>query len=280
MDKKQIDHQNTVSKNQTSRILYGTAGWSYADWEGTVYPLPKEQGFNPLIFLSRDFQFVEVNTTFYHIPSLKLTSGWVRKTEAIPDFRFWIKIFQNFTHKRKTSKPEIDAFINSLNPLNQAGKLAGLLAQFPYSFKLSTQNLEYLQQLHTPFQSFPFAVEFRHNSWNQDDIFDFLKEKKIIWVNIDQPVISQSLPLTAELTHPHLSYFRLHGRNYKSWFSGQGRNARYDYDYKAQELNIIADKIKKLAKMARQIFVSGNNHYKGQAIKNLKELKDILKKKE
>ena len=280
MNKNHINPTNPDQKNQLNRIFFGTAGWSYTDWEGTVYPLPKEQGFNPLQFLSRDFQFVEVNTTFYHIPSLKLTSGWVRKTESIPDFGFWIKIFQNFTHKRKINKQEIDGFINSLNPLIESGKLAGLLAQFPYSFKLSSQTLDYLNLLQNHFQSFPFAVEFRHNSWNRAEIFDFFTEKKMIWVNIDQPVISQSLPLTAELTHPHLSYFRLHGRNYKSWFSNQGRDARYNYDYKTQELNIIAEKIKKLTKLARQIFVSGNNHYKGQAIKNLKELKEILKKEQ
>jgi len=269
---------NPDQKNQSAEFLYGTAGWSYADWEGTVYPLPKDRDFNPLLFLSRDFHFVEVNTTFYHIPSTKLTSGWVKKTESIPGFNFWIKIFQNFTHKRKTTKQEIDGFINSLDPLIQAGKLAGLLAQFPYSFKLSSLNMDYIKDLQSHFRSFPFAVEFRHNSWNRVEIFDFFKKKNMIWVNIDQPVISQSIPLTAEITHPHLSYFRLHGRNYKSWFSNQGRDARYDYDYNTQELNSIAEKIKKLTKLAKNIFISGNNHYKGQAIKNLKELKGILKK--
>lgn len=268
---------NSNRKYQTAQMLYGTAGWSYADWEGTVYPLPRERDFNPLLFLSRDFNFVEVNTTFYRIPPTKLTSGWVKKTESIPDFTFWIKIYQNFTHKRKTDKQEIEAFINSLNPLIVAGKLAGLLAQFPYSFKLSSQNMDYLNELQSHFQSLPFAIEFRHNSWNRDEIFDFFKKKNLIWVNIDQPVISQSIPLTAEITHPHLSYIRLHGRNYKSWFSKQGRDARYDYDYSVQELNIIAEKIKKLSTLAKKIFISGNNHYKGKAIKNLKELKNILR---
>ncbi len=100
----------------------------------------------------------------------------------------------------------------------------------------------------------------------------------MIWVNIDQPVISQSLPLTSVLTNPETTYVRLHGRNYQSWFSNEGRDARYNYDYKALELNQIAETIKKLAKLAKQIFVSGNNHYKGSAIKNLKELKKLMQK--
>jgi uncharacterized protein YecE (DUF72 family) len=105
---------------------------------------------------------------------------------------------------------------------------------------------------------------------------DLFKENHMIWVNIDQPVISQSLPLTWTLTHPEISYFRLHGRNYESWFSNQGRDARYDYSYSNLELNQIAEKIKKLEKLARTVFVSGNNHYKGQAIRNLKQLKQII----
>jgi uncharacterized protein YecE (DUF72 family) len=260
-----------------TRYLYGTAGWSYADWEGTVYPLPRESHFNALNFLARDFDFVEVNTTFYHIPSLKLTQGWVNKTESTPDFCFWIKVFQNFTHKRELIPDELNAFIRSCQPLIQSDKLAGFLAQFPYSFKLSSENLDFLNSLQSGFHPHPFAVEFRHNSWNREEIFDFFKKKNLIWVNIDQPVISQSLPLTSEVTQPETSYVRLHGRNYQSWFSNQGRDARYDYSYSTAELNKIAEKIRKLKDLAKKIFISGNNHYKGQAVRNLKELKQIIR---
>ena len=191
-----------------SQTLYGTAGWSYADWEGTVYPLPREPHFNALEFLARDFDFVEVNTTFYRIPSLKLTGGWVKKTESSPEFYFWIKLFQNFTHRRELHQQELNAFILSCQPLIESGKLAGFLAQFPYSFKLTSDNLDYLQELQSYFHPHPFAIEFRHNGWIRKEILDFFKEKNLIWVNIDQPVISQSLPLTSELTHSYISYFR------------------------------------------------------------------------
>lgn len=258
--------------------FYGTAGWSYADWEGRVYPQSKSRGFNPLEFLSRDFDFVEVNTTFYRIPSLKLTQGWVNKTEALNHFNFWIKIHQSLTHQKKTLSQEIDQFKQSLKPLERAGKLTGLLAQFPYSFKLCSENIEYLQNIRDIFAEFQLAVEFRHRSWNRDDILRFFKEYQLIWVNIDQPVISLSLPLTSYVTHPETVYFRLHGRNYRHWFAEKGRDARYDYDYSTKELNQISDKIKKLTDLVKQIFISGNNHYKGAAVKNLKELKKLLQK--
>ena len=184
---------NNVSpvRGTESEYLLGTAGWSYADWDGTVYPIGKPPGFNHLLFLSENFNFVEVNTTFYRIPSLKLTSGWVRKTESIPDFKFWIKVFQNFTHKRKLYNEEVENFKKSIEPLVSSSKLTGLLAQFPYSFKLNTENFEYLMNLSSIFQEYNVAVEFRHRSWEQDEILENFEKKNLIWVNLDQPVISQ-----------------------------------------------------------------------------------------
>lgn len=257
-------------------FLLGTAGWSYKDWEGTVYPVDKPANFNHLLFLSQRFEFVEVNTTFYRIPYAKLIDGWIRKTETVPHFKFWIKIFQNFTHKRVMIKRELEEFKRAIRPLADSGKLAGVLAQFPYSFKLDAGNLKYLQDLCADFQEFLPAVEFRHKSWACGEVLDFFKEQRIVWVNIDQPVISLSLPLTAYQTHPETSYFRLHGRNYDAWFSNKGRDARYNYNYTTRELTQIAGIIKKLQETAKEIFVAGNNHYQGSAVKNLTELKKIL----
>lgn len=260
--------------------LFGTAGWSYKDWEGTVYPVSKPANFNQLQFLSKHFEFVEVNTTFYHIPSPGLIYGWIKKTESLPGFKFWIKIFQNFTHKGQLNKPEVETFQKVIAPLGTTGRLAGVLAQFPYSFKLNSDNLKYLRDLCSLFREFQPAVEFRHKSWDRREILDIFRENRIVWVNIDQPVISLSLPLTAYQTHPDTSYFRLHGRNYDAWFADKGRDARYNYDYSSKELTQISEVIKKLKKTARKIFISGNNHYKGSAVKNLIELKKILKTEE
>jgi len=256
--------------------LFGPAGWSYKDWEGTVYPAPKPANFNHLQFLGRSFDFMEVNTSFYHIPSIKLTSGWVKKTESLPDFKFWIKVYQDFTHKRLLEKGAIEAFQQALQPLVDAGKLAGVLAQFPYSFKPNPENLDYLLDLCRAFHDYHPAVEFRHHHWNRQEVLDTFQENQLTWVNIDQPPISLNLPLTAWQTHPEIAYFRLHGRNTQSWFSDEGRDARYNYDYSAKELNQIAEFIKKLKETAKKIFISGNNHYKGNAVQNLLALKKIL----
>ncbi len=257
-------------------FLFGTAGWSYKDWFGTVYPKNPDRSFNYLGFIAEKFDFVEVNTTFYRTPSVELTQGWIDKTLKYPDFKFWVKLNSVFSHTRNYSKQEVTNFIDSIRPIYDSGKLEGLLLQFPYSFKFGVQTMKYLEELYGYFGIFTLSVEFRHKSWNNPELLNFLSQYGIIWVNIDQPVISHSLPLTSKITSEEMTYFRLHGRNYKNWFSQSGRDARYDYNYSSTELIKIGESISETSKKVKKVFISGNNHYKGNAVKNLKELDKIL----
>ena len=257
-------------------VFLGPAGWSYADWRGTVYPDPLPRGFNPLAFLAAQFDFVEVNTSFYRVPTPKLTQGWVDKTAGFGDFRFWLKLHQSFTHELRFDKPMLDGFRDCLRPLEDAGKLAGLLAQFPYSFHYEPANLAFLADLAGHFRAWPLAVEFRHQGWLDDGVLALFRKRGLIWANIDQPPVAQSLALTALATNPETAYLRLHGRNARDWFSGQGRDARYDYSYSAVELGRLGEVVARLREQAKKVFISGNNHYKGAAVKNLLQLKEIL----
>ena len=81
-------------------IRVGTAGWDYPDWHGTVYPKPAPRGFDPLVFLTGIFDVVEVNATFYRVPSASTVASWVRRTADRPDFRFTVKLPRVFTHAR------------------------------------------------------------------------------------------------------------------------------------------------------------------------------------
>jgi len=262
----------------SAALYFGTAGWSYADWEGRVYPRPRPARFNPLFFLSRLFEFVEVNMTFYTIPPRSLVQGWVDKTRMCPDFSFWIKAHQSFTHERRAGNESTRRFQACLLPLRRSGRLAGLLFQFPYSFTFSSASFSYLQSLAGDFCEYPCAFEFRHRSWHHPDLLEYLGAVNGIWVNIDQPVISHSLPLTATRTHAEISYLRLHGRNYPSWFADRGRDERYNYDYSAGELQQLARTVLTLREKVQSLYISGNNHYKGNAVKNLLSLKELLKK--
>jgi uncharacterized protein YecE (DUF72 family) len=234
-------------------LQYGPAGWSYADWQGPVYPHPQPKGFDQLAFIAARFDFVEVNTTFYRTPSLKMTTGWVKKTRHRPDFVFWIKLHQDITHARQLDQHAIQSFSQAIAPLQDAGKLAGVLAQFPYSFHATQQNGEFIRRLLDAMPQRPLAIEFRHQGWNRPNVLEFFKLNQVVFVNVDQPQVSESLPLTAYAPHAQIAYFRLHGRNASNWFSDQGRDARYDYDYSAMELQSIASLIQKLKTAAKKI---------------------------
>lgn len=260
-----------------ANFRFGTAGWSYADWQGVVYPQPQPAGFSPLKFLAEDFDFVEVNTTFYRVPSQRLAQGWVRQVRDRDHFTFWVKLNQAFTHQTHGDEHLASAFKNAVQPLKESDRLAGILAQFPYSFHYQQDNLDRLKRLREWFGQIPLAIEFRHRSWHRDTVLTFLREHRMCWTNIDQPSISSSLPLTSLSSGCGSEYLRLHGRNASEWFSGAGRNARYDYNYSHTELEEIAAAAMRIGqKSSGPVFISGNNHYKGQAVRNLKSLKQII----
>jgi uncharacterized protein YecE (DUF72 family) len=256
----------------------GTAGWSYKDWEGIVYPHKKQAGFHPLIFLSQYINTVEINSTFYRIPIHGISLSWIRKIENRKDFLFIVKLHQNFTHERKTfTNKDAADFSFGIDPLYSANRLGAVLIQFPWSFRYTSENLEHLKKLFGLFSRYPLALEIRHGSWNRNDFFDLLRNNNVSFCNIDQPVIGDSLKPTAVTTTSQFSYVRLHGRNYKNWFNKDvGRDERYNYLYNLSELDEWVKKIKELGNKSNKVFVITNNHYRGQALTNALQIKNLL----
>ena len=115
-------------------IRVGPAGWSYKDWAGQVYPKPQPRGFDPLTYLARYFDAIEINSTFYRIPDAKMTQRWVERVDDHPDFRFTAKLWQGFTHEGTASAQDEAAFRHAMAPLHDAGRLGAVLLQFPYRF--------------------------------------------------------------------------------------------------------------------------------------------------
>jgi uncharacterized protein YecE (DUF72 family) len=123
-----------------------------------------------------------------------------------------------------------------------------------------------------------FALEIRHQSWNDSDILSRLAETGVGFCNIDQPHLGQSLRATEHVTAP-VGYVRLHGRNYQEWFQPEGRgnrNDRYNYLYKRKELEGWKERITHIAQQTEKTYVIANNHFKGQAPVNALELKNML----
>jgi uncharacterized protein YecE (DUF72 family) len=261
-----------------SKYYIGTAGWSYKDWEGIVYPAQKSRDFHALYFLGEYINIVEINSTFYRPPIMRISLSWVKRVERFPGFLFAVKLHQVFTHNRKDfSQKDVEEFKLGIEPLVSAGRLAAILLQFPWSFANTIANMNYLIKLFELFAEFPLALEVRHGSWEDQRFCEVLTEHKIGYVNIDQPLINNSIAPSAIVTHPDFSYVRLHGRNTKDWFrDGAGRDARYNYLYSKGELKEWVERIKKLGTKSGKVFVITNNHYRGQAMANALQIKNMI----
>jgi len=256
----------------------GTAGWSYKDWEGIVYPQKKPPGFHALRFLCQYIDFMEVNSTFYRMPVFNFALSWTKKVESNPNFLFAVKLHQDFTHQKKEpNQNQADEFKFGIEPIRANNRLGAVLIQFPWSFYRSKKNIHYLERLFQMFSGLPLALEVRHSSWDNPEFLKFLSDRKVAFCNIDQPIFRSSIKPTAYATNPNFNYVRLHGRNDKNWFNQKaGRDERYDYLYSDDELSEWITRIKKLGEKSKKSFIVTNNHYRGQALTNAIQIKNKL----
>ena len=253
-----------------SEYYFGIAGWSYQDWKGIVYPPDAPSKFDELAYLSHYFDVIELNNTFYRIPELKMVESWVKRVQQNPRFRFTAKIFQGFTHE-KEQPGDLKKFLDVIQPMVESGRLGALLAQYPAAFKYVPENVERLDHLVDAFRNYPLTVEFRHRSWIVESVKQWLESKQVSYCNVDEPVFRHHVKPSAEVTGP-IGYVRLHGRNYASWYSGS-RDERYNYLYSEEELDQWVPRIEEMGKKAKDIYVIGNNHFRGQAPSNILQLK-------
>jgi uncharacterized protein YecE (DUF72 family) len=261
-----------------SNVYVGSAGWSYPDWEGVVYPAQRPRGKSELACLAEYLDAVEINTSFYRPPSARLAEGWVRQVAAKPGFLFTAKLWQRFTHERERpwAAAEVVQFKEGLRPLREANCFGALLMQFPWSFVASAPSRNWLSRLAESFGEFPCVLEVRHASWDSPESREFLRRAGLNFCNIDQPHSRNSIGPTSLATGP-IAYYRFHGRNAQAWFDRDaGRDERYNYLYTPAELAPWIENIIAMAAEVQKLFVMNNNHYQGQAVVNALQLKSSL----
>jgi len=255
-----------------SDIRVGPAGWSYEDWKGKVYPDPPPPGFDPLAWLARSFDCIEVNSTFYRPPSARMSEAWARRTP--PGFLFTVKAWQKFSHDEAGFTPaEARLFQEGVAPVLAAGKLGALLLQFPWFFRDTGEARDRIRRAADALrEGAPLVVELRHRSWL--DALDFLSGMGLAFCNIDQPRSSTSLSGTRHVTG-RVAYIRLHGRNARAWFrKDAGRDEKYDYLYSMEELGEWVEAARTME--AERVFVITNNHFQGKAVVNALQLRRAL----
>jgi uncharacterized protein YecE (DUF72 family) len=254
-------------------MLYlGASGFSYNDWVGSFYPMgmPKREW---LTYYAREFNTCEINSTFYALPKPSNLEAMAEKTGK--GFLFSIKANQEMTHQREDNASVFKAFCQILEPIITTEKLGCILAQFPYSFGFNRRNWDYLGLLKERLGELPVVIEFRNARWLRKEVFDWLRRYDVGYCCVDEPQLPNLLPPLAEATSK-AGYIRFHGRNSAKWWQHEHAYERYDYSYTTQELSEWLPKIKELDSLAEKTFIFANNHWRGQSINTIRQLRVLL----
>jgi uncharacterized protein YecE (DUF72 family) len=215
---------------------------------------------------------VELNFSYYAMPKPAQLERMVARTPE--GFLFSIKGHRTLTHEREEGQTRAREFRDAVVPLQESGRLAAILLQFPYSFHYEKSSRRYLDGVCGGLEGLPIAVEFRNDEWQKESVVAGLADRGIGFVNVDTPSLPR-LPAPSTTVTATFAYVRLHGRNREAWWEGDN-TSRYDYLYSETELQDWVARIRSILRRARTLLVAFNNHYRGQAVQNARMLKKIL----
>jgi uncharacterized protein YecE (DUF72 family) len=257
---------------ERGRILVGTSGYSYDDWVGPVYPAGTPRR-DFLSLYSREFPVVELNFTYYRQPSPRTLERMLEV--APPGFTFALKAHRSMTHEiGETWEEDIVSFREGIRPLADAGRLAAVLLQFPFSFGYTPESRSRLADLCARLDGLPLAVEFRKREWLKEAVLDGLRERGVSLVSVDEPDLPNLLPPGTQTTG-RFGYVRFHGRNRKDWWTGDNAS-RYNYLYNTDELGEWVTRIKLIMERVPLLLVFFNNHWRGNAAQNARDMRRLL----
>lgn len=164
------------------RVRVGTTSWSYEDWVGPFYP-PGTPMDERLPRYAKVFDLVEADSTFYRMPSLDMVRRWAEATP--PGFLFTVKLGRRITHEAGLVGEDeyLKAFLERLQPLRDANKLAAVLAQFPARFRREKSAPALRPFLERWPRDIRLAMEFRNKGWFVSDTYDALRDHKasLVW---------------------------------------------------------------------------------------------------
>jgi uncharacterized protein YecE (DUF72 family) len=264
-------------------ILIGTASWTDHD---PFYP-PEVTGTDRLIWYAERFPYVEIDSSFYRVPSSKVTAGWAQRTPA--QFVMGIKAHKSMTlHERQDGVPVppsesiLRSFENALYPLRQSGKLGAILYQWPPWFKPSEASFEELLKTRERHPDDQVAIEFRNRAWGEPEtwerVVDLLSEASLTYCCVDEPQHgSGTMSRVVASTTPKLAMIRLHGRNAGTWYKRVEKTGhRFDYIYPPHEIEEIAANIRLMAQLSESVHVAINTNNNAQGPINALALAEVL----
>ncbi len=253
-------------------IYIGTSGYSYDEWRGVLYPAALGKALM-LNHYSRFFNCVEINFTYYREPTTAILQGMEKKTPE--NFKFVVKATKAMTHERTEGLPAFKRFCTSLTPLIQSGKFGAVLAQFPWGFKNTAENQDYLKRFRDYTASLPVVIEFRNNNWINEQTIMLLQSLELNFCCVDEPDIPSLPPRCAWVTGA-IGYVRFHSRDATRWWNTDTQQSRYDYLYTQPELQEWVPKIQSMNTTTRETYVFFNNHHHGNAVSNARDIQALL----
>lgn len=253
-------------------ICIGTSGFSYEDWKGHFYPDGMSKA-NMLGYYAGHFNCVEVNSTYYTIPSIASFAGMDRKTPS--GFTFVVKAHKSMTHERQTDTGAFEAFMGSIRPIRDSGKLGCILAQYPWSFRNTADNLDRLRDLRDRVGEVPAVVELRNSEWVTEETFAHLRKLGLGFCCVDEPDLKGLMPPVAAVTSS-TGYVRFHGRNARKWWQHDQPHERYDYLYTEQELADWTPRVREIESATEHTYVFFNNHFHGKSAQNAQMFAKML----
>lgn len=243
-------------------VRVGTCGWQYRDWRGRFYP-PGLATNHWLAYYARHFPAVEVDASFYRLPSEVAIAAWRRTAAEEPGFRFALKGSRLITHIRRLTdcREELRRFVERVEPLAENGALAFLLWQLPPSLRRDPPRLtDFLGLLAAEAARFRHVVEFRHPSWLSDDVLSTLAAARVACCWVSSTIMPPAAPRTTDLVA-----LRFHG------LSGG-----YAHDYTDGELQPWADRLRAAAEAGCEAYAFFNNDTFALAPKNARRLIALL----
>lgn len=233
----------------------GTSGWHYDHWRDIFYPAKLAKAAW-LEFYARHFNTVELNNSFYRLPSENAFATWYHSSP--PDFTFAVKVSRFITHikRLKNTGEALDNFITRARILSE--KLGPLLYQLPPNLHRNDEVLEaFLSSLP---QGMRHVFEFRHHSWLEEEVFAILHRYNVGLCVFDMPFLTCPLVATADF-----AYIRFHGSD-----------ELYASCYSDEELADWAEKLANLAANLEAAYIYFNNDAEGFALRNAETLRSYL----
>ncbi|APR77412.1 Hypothetical protein A7982_02759 [Minicystis rosea] len=297
---------------RVGHVLAGTAGWTDPSLIKShhFYPPEATSAENRLRFYSSQFPLVEVDSSYYALPSRANAERWVERT---PDgFTFDIKAFAPLTQhpveparlpsdlksalpEEILEKPRVypkdlpdelmtmlwERFVWAIEPLARAGRLGCVLLQFPPWFAATQHNARYIEECRTRLGHHRMAVELRHASWGERDrlarLAALLRDIEASYVIVDEPQGKRnSMPPAVIVADPRLAVVRFHGRRSETWGVRASVMEKYDYIYDREELDPWARTVERLAEEAREVHTVFNNCVSNYAVLGAKGLMALV----